>query len=47
MEAVARKFGRSVEVRAWRVVRSFSPVKVQVVLDVEVRAKPNNLGKNK
>ncbi|MBS3063337.1 MAG: class I SAM-dependent methyltransferase family protein [Candidatus Diapherotrites archaeon] len=47
VEAVARKFGRSVEVRAWRVVRSFSPVKVQVVLDVEVRAKPNNLGKNK
>ena len=38
VEAIARKFGRSAEVMAWREVRSFSPAKVQVVLDVEVRA---------
>ncbi len=37
VEAVAKKFGRSAEVLAWREVRSFSPAKVQVVLDVRVR----------
>ncbi len=37
VEAVAAQSGRSVKVQAWREVRSFSPAKVQVVLDVEVR----------